>query len=244
MFQSIVPVNKERHLNKRIKEIVSFDFAAKHHICYVTMHEFARVASTFPIVFLEDKDKDEFRPVALMGLNPGENLFVNADGKWGASYVPAIIRRYPFALAPNRDEGQYVVCIDEGSDLLNETSGASLFDENGEPTQVIENVKRYLSELQQMDAITLQFCKFLAENNMFTTLNLKVQDNDTVKSITGCYVINETRLNNLSDELFLDIKNKRYLPAIYAHLISLAQTERLVKLQQERVAGKPATEVV
>ena len=48
-------------------------------------------------------------------------------------------------------------------------------------------------------------------------------------------------MNNLSDERFLEIKNKRYLPAIYGHLISLAQTERLVKLQEEPAgAATPA----
>ena len=40
-----------------------------------------------------------------------------------------------------------------------------------------------------------------------------------------------------SDERFLEIKNKRFLPAVYAHLISLAQTERLVKLQEEMPAA-------
>ena len=173
----------------------------------------------------------------MLGLNAGQNLFVDAAGKWQASYVPAIIRRYPFALTPRGTDGQYIVCIDEASSLVSETEGAALFDENGEPTQVIENVKRYLSELQQMDAQTHTFCKFLTEHNMFTPLNLQVRDNDKVKTISGCYVVNEERLNNLSDELFLDIKNKRFLPAVYAHLISLAQTERLVKLQEELPAA-------
>jgi hypothetical protein len=72
---------------------------------------------------------------------------------------------------------------------------------------------------------------------MFTPLNLRVRDNDKVKTISGCYVVNEERLNNLSDERFLEIKNKRFLPAVYAHLISLAQTERLVKLQEELPAA-------
>ncbi len=112
-----------------------------------------------------------------------------------------------------------------------------MFDANGEPTQVIENVKRYLSELQQMDTLTRSFCSFLSEHNMFTPLNLRVRDSSKVKNISGCYVINEERLNNLSDELFLEIKNKRYLPAVYAHLISLAQTERLVKMQDEAMAA-------
>lgn len=239
MFQKIVPVSKERHALTKIKDVSSFEFASNFHIAYVTLQEFTRAASIFPIVFLEDKDKDEFRPVVMLGLNAGSNLFVDGNGKWMASYVPAIIRRYPFALAPSNDDGQYVVCIDEESSLVSNTEGSPLFDDKGEPTQVIENVKRYLSELQQMDAFTMGFCKFLAEHNMFTPLNMRVRDNDQVKNITGCYVINEERLNNLSDERFVDIKNKRYLPAIYAHLISLAQMERLVKLQDEiNVAAK------
>ena len=237
MFQQVVPVNKERHANKKVKDISSFDFASKFHIAYVTMQEFARAASIFPIVFLEDKDKDMFRPVALLGLNAGENLFVDGNGKWQASYVPAIIRRYPFALTPTGKNDNYVVCIDEGSSLVSDTDGAALFDDKGEPTQVIENVKRYLGELQQMDTLTNSFCKFLAEHNMFTPLNMRVRDNDKVKNVSGCYVVNEERLNNLSDERFLEIKNKGYLAPLYAHLISLAQTERLVKLQDEKTAS-------
>ncbi len=236
MFEKIVPVNKDVHAHTKVGEISSFAFASKLHVAYVTLQKFARAAAIFPIVFVEDKDRDEFRPVVLLGLNVGQNLFVDAAGKWRASYVPAVIRRYPFALTQAGADGQYLLCIDEGSSLVSATQGASLFDDRGEPTQVIENVKRYLSELQQMEAATNGFTRFLAEHNMLTPLSLSVRDNGQMKSIQGCYVVNEQRLNNLSDDLFLEIRNKRYLAAVYAHLISLAQTERLVKLQAEAAA--------
>lgn len=234
MFEKVVPVNRERHAKTRIREIQGFGFAAKFHIAYVTMHEFSRAAAVYPIVFVEDKDS--FRPVALLGLDAGENLFVGADGKWGAAYVPAIIRRYPFALAGTGNEGQYTICLDEGSELVSTTEGSPLFDDKGEPTQVIENVKRYLSELQQMDQLTQQFAAWLKENNMFTPLNMRVRDQDKVKNIAGCYVVNEERLNNLSDEKFLELRSKRFLPAIYAQLMSLAQVERLMTLKDKRHA--------
>ncbi len=166
------------------------------------------------------------------------------QGKWQASYIPAVIRRYPFTLTPGGADGQFIVCLDEDSSLVSETEGAALFDEDGKPTQVIENVKRYLSELQQMEVSTREFCSFLAKHNMFTPLNLRVRETSGVKDIAGCYVINEERLNNLSDELFLEIKNKRYLPALYAHLISLAQTERLVKLQETGATKTPDPQAV
>lgn len=247
MFEQVVPVNKERHGAKKVRVTGSFAFASKFHVAYVTMHEFARASSIYPIVFLEDKDNDndEFRPVAMMGLEAGENLFVDAEGNWAASYIPAIIRRYPFALTKAPDGERYVVCVDEGSDLLSDTDGAALFDAEGNPTQVIENVKRYLGELQQMDMMTQEMGKYLLQNNLLTPLNMRVNAGNEVRSITGCYVVNEERLNNFSDTKFLELREKKYLPAIYAHLLSLPQIERLASLKKPGVAtagSEPAAE--
>ena len=232
MFEKVTPVNKDTHAQTRVKEITSFDFASKFHIAYITLQEFTRAASIYPIVFVEEKAKDEFRPVVMLGLVPGSNVFVDADGKWQASYIPAVIRRYPFTLAPGEADGQFIVCIDGDSSLVSETEGAALFDATGSPTQVIDNVKRYLSELQQMEVSTHGFCAFMAKHNMFTPLNLRVRESAGVKEIAGCYGLNEERLNNLSNELFLEIRTQHYLPAIYAHLMSLVQTERLVQLRE------------
>ncbi len=241
MFKSLVPVNKARHEGKKIKQVQGFGFAADFHIASIMVHEFARAASLYPVVFLEDKEQDSFRPVVLMGMDAGENLFVGADGKWQASYVPAIIRRYPFALASAGEEGKFTVCIDEGSDLISETEGLPLFNEQGEPAEALENVKRYLGELQQMDAFTNEFCKYMVAHNMLTPLNMRVQQADQVKNINGCYVINEERLNGLSVDGFMELRDKRYLPAVYAHLLSLAQIERLMTLKEDRLAALSPT---
>jgi hypothetical protein len=245
MFNKLVPVNKEVHAKFKVKPLDGFAFARDFHIASIMVHEFARAASVYPIVFLEDKDKDEFRPVVLMGLDAGENLFVSEDGKWQASYVPAIIRRYPFALAQTDQEGQFTVCIDEDSPYVGQDEGQALFDNKGEPTEVVENVKRYLGELQQMEVFTKEYCRFLAEHNLFTPLNMRVRENDKIKNITGCYVINEERLNNLSDTLFLEIRSRRYTAPVYSHLTSLAQIERLATLKdkgQEMVSAQAQAE--
>lgn len=238
MFTKVVPVNQEKHGQKKVRLTSDFAFARQFHLAYVTVHEFVRAAATYPLIFLEDKERDEFRPVALLGLDAGENLFVDAQGKWDANYIPAIIRRYPFALTKAQDADRYIVCIDEASELLSDTDGAPLFDADGKPTQVIENVKRYLTELQQMDQVTQEFTRFLAQNNLLTPLSMRVNAADSARNITGGYVINEERLNNFSDQKFLEIREKRYLPAIYAHLVSLPQIERLVSLKQGD-AGAP-----
>ncbi|NIB44508.1 SapC family protein [Pseudomaricurvus alkylphenolicus] len=241
MFEKIVPANPETHKGKKIKPITNFDFAKNFNLASVMIHEFSRAAAIYPIVFIEDKGKDQFRPVVLMGLKPDENLFV-VDGKWKASYIPAIIRRYPFALAKTDQEDRYTICIDETSDLINDEEGQELFAEDGKPTEAMDRVKTYLGELQQMEHFTQSFCQFFTEKNMFTPLNMRVREENSVKNIAGCYVINEDRLNSLSDEVLLDMRAKRYLAPVYAHLTSLAQIERLLRFKEEQVGIAPSGE--
>lgn len=239
MFKNMVPVTKAKHGKIKVKASNSFEFARELHVAYITSQEFVRAATTYPIVFIEDgSNSSGFRPVVLMGLQAGKNLFVGEDGTWQASYVPAIVRRYPFALTKASDSDDYLVCIDEGSDLVNKKDGAALFDSKGEPTEVVENVKRYLSELQQLDQLTNQFCDAMAGQNLFTPLNMRVGDGAALRNITGCYIVNEQRLNGLSGERFAELRERGYLAQIYAHLISLGQMERLVKMN---AAQQPAS---
>jgi hypothetical protein len=233
MTQNFVPVTREAHQNKKIKPIQTFSFASEIHMVSVMMHEFQNAASVYPIVFLEDTERDIFRPMALLGLDPGINLFVN-DGKWKAPYIPAIIRRYPFALARTSNDDQFTICIDDTSEAVNEEEGQPMYNDDGTIGPVMEQVKQYLTGLQQMETITTNFCKKLKDKYMFTPLNMHVREAETVKRLTGAYAIHEERLNNLSDTDFLEFRKNNFLPAIYSHLTSLSQINRLVELRSSR----------
>jgi hypothetical protein len=60
-------------------------------------------------------------------------------------------------------------------------------------------------------------------------------------------VINEERLNNFSDAKFLEVRQNGYLPAIFAHLISLSQIERLASMKKpgaDAPTPAPSTETL
>jgi len=239
MFKKIVPLQTEKHADLKLKAIRTFDFAADIHIASVLAHEFLRAASTYPIVFVEDQASDMFRPMALLGLNPQENLFVNEEGKWEATYVPAILRRYPFAMAKSGqsdDDDRFTVCIDEESEFFSETEGQPLFTAEGEPGQLLENVQKFLATLYQMDQFTQQFCQQLKENNMFAPVNMRIRHEGKAQSMTGAYAINEQRLKALKDDTFLQWREKNYLSLIYCQLTSLMQVERLVQMRDKNMA--------
>lgn len=235
MYQNIVPVALAEHRNTKIKKITNFDFVKSVNMASVMVHEFTKISPTYPIIFLEDPQKDLFKPVALFGLEQGENLFVKGD-KWQASYIPAIIRRYPFVLAGKEGETKFTICIDAGSEFVNQTEGEPLFDSEGKPSEAMEQVKKYLTELQQMEMFTNEFVRYLGEKNLFTPMNMNLRMGKQIKNVTGAYIINEERLNKLSTESFLEMREKRYLPVIYAHLGSLGQMERLISFKDQSLA--------
>jgi len=51
--------------------------------------------------------------------------------------------------------------------------------------------------------------------------------------VEGVYIIDEEKLESLSDQEFLTLRQRGLIPLIYAHLTSLQQFGRLSRLQAE-----------
>jgi hypothetical protein len=236
MFSNLVPVTRERHGDKRVRSIERFDFAARFHVAALMMHEFIRATAFYPIVFIDDQEAGRFKPVALLGLEADENLCVVVEsGSWlPGAYIPAIIRRYPFALANTANDGEFAICVDEGSGLLSDAEGLPLFDADGVPTETLDHVKRFLGEFHQMDTITRDFCEWLQRHQLLKPLNLRVRVGADTRDIAGSHIVDEERLEALGDDLFLEMRRLRYLAPIHAHLTSLPQIDRLVRIKEAR----------
>jgi hypothetical protein len=171
MFRELVALNSKRHAALRVRPQASFEFVRGVHMAALMQAELVRAASIYPIVFVEDPAIDSFRPMALLGLREGENVYVDTDGSWLASYVPAVIRAYPFALARAAGEGEaerFAVCIDAASELVSLTEGARLFDAHGTPTEALEQARQWLQQIRDMQLRTDEFCRALAARNLFT----------------------------------------------------------------------------
>lgn len=238
MFERLVPVSREQHGHLRVSPVTGFGYSRRFHLASLAMQEFVRASAFYPIVFLDDREREAFRPVALLGVESGENLFLEPDDAWlRGAYIPGILRRYPFALADTERTDEYAVCVDADCGLLHEQDGLPLFNADGTPTETLENVKRFLGELQQMDALTVQFSAFLVRHNLLRPLNVRVQVAGAARDISGSYVVNEERLDALNDSVFLEMRSLRYLQPLYSHLASLPQIDRLVRLKEARLQG-------
>ena len=210
----------------------NYEHAKEHHMTYLLVHEFPQACLNFPIVFIKDTETGQFKSVALFGFQETENVFYTPS-KWNTTYIPANIRRYPFFMAPKTENDQdWAVCIDAKSSCFSTETGEPLFNSDGSVSDQLSSVQNFLTDFVERDHMTSQFTKYLTEKNLFKSNSIAITNNKNEKtSVNGIYTIDEEKLKSLSDEEYLELRNKGYMGPIYTHLTSLGQIERIMILR-------------
>lgn len=224
---TLIAVSKERHANKRWKPYTSYAFAAADAITPLVAQELPKAAFALPVAFAFRDDA--FIPVAVQGLQPGQNLLVDAQGRWRASYVPATYRGYPFALG-SAENGQTVLCLREGDDILSETDGEPLFDDEGEPAEKVRDVLNFLTQVAANRVATERMCAALQKHNLIQPWHITLKTDAGEKTVQGLHQIDEAALNKLPVDAFQEVREAGALPMVYCQLLSMQHLPNLVNL--------------
>lgn len=225
-YRNVVPLNRDTHRQLRLKSPARpLDYARGAHLIPALLDEFATAAPEIPIAFLPGAAQPT--AVFVTGLKPGSNAFVTPEGRWDAAYVPAYIRRYPFIIGnvPNADP---VLCIDDRYEGFDEKEGESLFSADGEPSRRIAEALLFANNYQAAATRTDEFTRLLQDLGLFRSVSLdaKLPDGEST-TVHGLLVVDETALNALADDKFLELRRAGYLKPIHAHLLSLGIVSKL-----------------
>lgn len=226
---NLVPISPERHHQQRLLPLSSFAFAKEMAVIPLYAAELAIAALEMPIAFIKETD-EAFMPAALVSTEPGRNFFVNREGRWFASYVPAVLRRHPFTLAKNPQTDEMLVCIDEDSGRLSQTEGQPLFQEGGQPSEALAGIINLLRALEENRGKTTAACATMVRSGIIVPWELKIQKEEGTTQLAGLFRVDEARLNSLADDSFLELRSAGALPLAYAHLISLGKLPLLGQL--------------
>jgi hypothetical protein len=241
IYNNIQPLTSDKHRNLSVS-INSYDFIADMASSPLLASEIPQAAAEYAVIFSAPNDQGDHTPLAVMGVNQGENLMLTDEGRINARYVPAFIRRYPFVFAGDDNSENLTLCIDEDSKTLDPegNKGKRLFDDNGEQTEHLKGVLNFLQDYQQRAAMTQSFCKMLKELDLLEPMQANIEFNehaDKNMSIKGFYAVKREKLKALSDEQLLDLFKKDGLELIYAHLQSLSNLNRLVEFKSAKLAS-------
>jgi hypothetical protein len=237
-YQDLIPVSSQDHADFSTRSIESAPYLAVQHAVPLTVDEFPQAQRFLPIIFSAGADPV---PLALMGLNEGVNVFLDADGKLiGPSYVPAYVRRYPWMLAKLRpDSDELSLCFDPSADAVGAYEEGNKLFEDGKPTEVTQNILKFCEDFEQAAARTGNFMTELKALDLLMEgeVAIQVPGNDQPFVYRGFQMVNEEKLRDLRGDQLRKISQNGMLPLLYAHLFSLQLMRDLFDMQVNQGKG-------
>ncbi|MGL4541503.1 MAG: SapC family protein [Polymorphobacter sp.] len=227
-----MPLSSQIHPGHGLAERSTATFAAGTHAIPVTVDEFAVAQRFYPIVFGLGENS---APLALVGLNEGKNLYVDAAGNWQAdTYVPAFVRRYPFILGKMTAEAtDLTLMFDPKSGLVTEDAPNKLF--NGtEPSETTNGIMKFCEEFEQAIARTRMFMTELEKLELLMDGEVTIQQPgmDQPAVYRGFRMINEEKFHNIRGDKARELVKSGMLGLVYAHLFSLSLIGGLFEKQR------------
>lgn len=243
IYERPVALNRTAHKDLRMQPVADVAFAAKVHSVPLTAAEFPAAARDFPILFA-GQDLADAGPMALLGLRQFENLYVDEQGMWEeGAYIPAFVRRYPFVLAEKAPEAQgndFTVFLDEAFSGFGTEKGERLFNEDGTDTEFLQNAVKFLGEFQEHVKATQAYTTKLRDKDLLEPRTVELKSGDKSTVLNGLFVVNEEKLRALDEKTMHEWMVDGTMGWTYAHLLSLANIERLHMRLNKRA---PDTEI-
>ena len=206
-------------------------FASEVNSVPVAGFEFFLASRNFPIMFVKNA-KDEYLPIALLSFHEkGHDL----GEDWKDVYVPAFVRRYPFALG---NDG--VVVFDADAPHMQDEKGDALFDDAGEATDTLKEIVKFLQQADAGYKATSAFSQALVAKELLEPFKGQVRFTNTTVKLEHLYVINEKKLHeSLNEAEVFEWFNKGWIAWSHAHLHSLSSLKDVAK----RAGNKPKAAV-
>ncbi|HEY0148966.1 MAG TPA: SapC family protein [Allosphingosinicella sp.] len=237
-YGGLEPLSSQVHGDLRMRPADKAPFLTNVHAVPITVDEFVSAQRFFPVVF---STGDTPVPLALMGLNEGVNVFVDAEGGLlGETYVPAYVRRYPFMLArTNPDAQELSLCFDPSSDLVGRfEEGEALFNE-GTPSEHTNNVLKFCEEFEMSAQRTVAFVQELRTAELLMDGEVTIQPTGSEQPFVyrGFQMVNEEKFRDLRGDELRKMNQNGMLPLIVAHLFSLSLVREIFAKQVQQGKG-------
>lgn len=243
LYREPVLLEHAQHRHLKLKRVDDHSHAAGLHSSFVGAAEFTLAARDYAIVFVAERSEGgaarsagvRYEPAVLLGVVPGENLFVDG-AHWDARYLPAFVRRYPFALARVEGADAPAVMIDRAFAGCSETDGEPLYAADGVAAPRLAAAIEFMTAFDHEASRTFAFCERLAELGLLRELAAKVTlaDGSTL-GLDGLHAVDETALRALPDAAVLELHRNGVLGLVHAHLLSLANLQGLVDRKGRRM---------
>ena len=232
MYSNLAVINKMKHKNLKVSKMENFSFARSIKFIPAVHTETTLIGEDYPLVITAGENPFLGVIVAL----DGDNLFLNEEGKWYGAYVPAYLRKYPFALgASNQNPEEKLLMIDIDSSLVSESIGEAIFNENGTQSNFFQEKISLISAYERDRKETEKIIKILADADILENGEITVGEGEERKIlVTGFQAVSKAKFEALDSEITKDWDAMGVTTFVKAHLDSLNNINRLFALARQQ----------
>ncbi len=239
---NIHPVTRTRYATQRWLRSPDYGFATTDALCPLVLQELPKAVLHMPIAFIPGNGA--YALVAIQGLRPGYNHFLDRDKRWLGAYVPAAYRSYPFSMAAAAG-GKQVLCFDEDSGLLSSTTeGEPFFGEDAQPSPAVTGVLNFLNQIAANRLATKRVCAVLQKHQLIQPWPISVHTAAGEQATEGLFRVDEAALNQLPGEAMLELRETGALLSAYCQLLSMQHIPLLGQLADARAKADAQAEAL
>ncbi|MEO5733712.1 MAG: SapC family protein [Rubrivivax sp.] len=219
--------------------VADWQMTDKLNAIFVAAAEFGDVCREYPIVFVragkEDDGTDAIAPIAVLGLTQTENLYVTAGG-WRATYMPAVLRSYPFCIA-RIDAERFAICVDMAYSGVDQPGGQPLFETDGQPAELLKSMTTQMETLESEVQRTRMVCRRLLQLGVLADMRFDATLPDGRKhSVDGFLTVDQQKMTDLAEADVVDLHRTGVLAAVHQHWVSLGNMRQLLEWHAEKGA--------
>ena len=234
-----VLLNNVDHHDLRVITRHGAEFGEAVNQVLVFPTEFENVQREYPIVFRRDAE-GRLRPVALLGLGRDENLFLDSEGGWQASYVPALFQRGPFSIvAPETAEGEPMIRIDLDHPRVSRSEDTPIFLPQGGNSPYLEQVTAVLRAIYLGHHLLEPMVAAFENAGLLRQVNLEARVGETdVYAVSGVFTIDREQLAALGADALAALHEGGFLQSAFLVAASLGNMQRLIDRKIRKNAGR------
>ncbi len=239
MPQSITPLDKKKHAALTFKALEDYSFTKNMLSMPLLAFEVAEAANCFPIVFAPGSAAT---PHALLGLGE-KNIFVDAKGRWLASYIPLVAANYPFSLisaptpeqpAPPADTqetppSEVFLAIEEDAPHFHKKDGQPLYTPEGEATELLHRISSAMGNQHQRFKESKKALAELALSGVLAERSITVHSGGAARMVSGLRVADREKVMALPDPTLARWTKNGVLEILFAHWRSMHKLQNLLE---------------
>ncbi len=231
-------LNVEQHKNLGYVEKYGSEYGHQVGAVMILPNEFAKAQREYPILFRKDSETGRFFPVALLGLEENENLFLDQSSTWSTRYIPHAVKQGPFiiGLQQQETEQKLVVYVDLNDSRIQQNTAPALFNVDGTSSSTLTEIRSVLlarhEGSERLEPMIEAFLKYDLLERVMLEIDLA---NGTTINFDAGYIVHIEKLMALENDAVVELHKSGFLSLAYNVADSVNNIQSLIDIKNAKM---------